>query len=416
MEAEALPKEPRRSGPVDRAPAFVRLVLAIIAATTVNIGLWIVVLILPDLQESFDVDRAGASIAYSSAMAGFAIGNLVLGGWADRFGIAPIMAACGIVLSICYAASAHAPNILVFSVLQFPIGFATAAGFAPLIADTSHWFRKYRGIAIAATACGNYLAGAVWPIILKGPIASGGWEAALLILSGSSIGLLLPLAWLLRKRISLATTEEEAGGAPIKTIPLSNKVLLILLSIAGISCCMAMATPQIHIVAYAVDLGLGAAVGAQMLSVMLAAGVVSRLISGALADRIGGVATLLIGSTLQAIGIFLYVPFNSPASLLAVTILFGLAQGGIVPSYAIIVREYLPPEVAGRRIGLVMLSTIVGMAVGGWASGFIHDLTGSYQAAFLHGVAWNLLNIAIMAFIITRSKPRKTRLVPADAG
>ena len=164
--------------------------------------------------------------------------------------------------------------------------------------------------------------------------------------------------------------------------------------------------PQVHLVAYCGDLGYGAARGAEMLSLMLGFGIVSRVASGFIADRIGGVRTLLLGSVLQGTALFLYLFFDGLTSLYVISALFGLFQGGIVPSYAIIVREYFSPREAGTRIGLVLMATLVGMALGGWLSGAIFDLTGSYQAAFLNGLGWNLLNVTIAAWLLLRS-PRR---------
>jgi MFS family permease len=171
-----------------------------------------------------------------------------------------------------------------------------------------------------------------------------------------------------------------------------------------------MSMPQVHIVAYCVDLGYGPAVGAEMLSLMLMGGVVSRLISGLLADRLGGVRTLLIGSVLQCLALFLYLPAGGLVSLYVVSMIFGLSQGGIVPSYAVVVREYMPPKEAGARVGSVMFATIVGMALGGWMSGWIYDQTGSYHMAFLNGIAWNLMNIGIVALILFRGRRRPSAL------
>ena len=176
-------------------------------------------------------------------------------------------------------------------------------------------------------------------------------------------------------------------------------MLQTLLIIAGFSCCVAMSMPQVHIVAYCADLGFGPARGAEMLSLMLGLGVVSRIASGWIADHIGGAATLLVGSGLQCLALMLYLPFDGLMSLYVVSALFGLSQGGIVPSYAIIVRENFPAREAGARVGLVIMATIVGMAAGGWLTGAIFDLTGSYQTAFLHGIGWNVLNLAIALWL-----------------
>jgi MFS family permease len=180
--------------------------------------------------------------------------------------------------------------------------------------------------------------------------------------------------------------------------------------VAGLGCCVAMSMPQVHIVAYASDLGHGVAHGAEMLSLMLGLGVVSRLASGWIADRIGGVRTLLLGSALQCLTLALYLPFDGLVSLYVVSALFGLSQGGIVPSYAIIVRESFAPREAGMRIGAVVMATIVGMALGGWMSGVLFDLTGAYRSAFVNGIIWNLLNLAIAVWLL--GQPRR---IPAMA-
>jgi MFS family permease len=191
-----------------------------------------------------------------------------------------------------------------------------------------------------------------------------------------------------------------------RDLGLTPNQLQALICIAGVACCVAMSMPQVHIVAYCGDLGYGVARGAEMLSVMLAFGIVSRVASGFVADKLGGVATLLIGSALQSVALFLYLWFDGLASLYVISALFGLFQGGIVPSYAIIVREYFPPREAGTRVGLAIMATLFGMAFGGWMSGYIFDLTGSYRMAFLHGIAWNLLNVAIAAWLLMRPKGR----------
>ena len=164
-----------------------------------------------------------------------------------------------------------------------------------------------------------------------------------------------------------------------------------------------MSMPQVHIVAYCTDLGFGATQGAQMLSLMLGAGIVSRLVSGWISDHLGGLLTLLIGSLLQMLALLLFLPFKGLVPLYVISGLFGLFQGGIVPCYALIVREYFTPQEAGARVGTVLMATLFGMALGGWMSGAIFDWTGSYRAAFLNGIAFNLLNAGVVMFLLRRA-------------
>jgi MFS family permease len=210
-----------------------------------------------------------------------------------------------------------------------------------------------------------------------------------------------PLAFLLRQRPNLELQAGQHDGHSDRfRLKISPRNLQAILVVAGIACCVAMSMPQVHIVAYCADLGYGVARGAEMLSLMLGFGIISRLVSGMIGDKIGGVGTLIIGSILQFIALLIYIPFDGLASLYMVSAFFGLAQGGIVPSYALIVREYMPAKEAGARVSLVLMATVVGMALGGWLSGFIFDLTGSYQAAFINGMVWNLLNMSIAFWLL----------------
>jgi MFS family permease len=207
----------------------------------------------------------------------------------------------------------------------------------------------------------------------------------------------------------LSASQIERNERPLGLAP---NTLMTLLIVAGIGCCVAMSMPQVHIVAYCGDLGYGAARGAEMLSIMLAFGIVSRLLSGWICDRIGGLRTLLLGSFLQGVALLLFLPFDGLVSLYVVSAMFGLFQGGIVPSYAIIVREYFAPREAGIRTGIVLMATLLGMAIGGWISGAIFDITGSYQAAFINGIAFNLLNLTIAVWLLRRARASR---VPVPA-
>lgn len=382
-----------------------RLAVTLAIATIGNVGMWAIIVIMPAVQAEFGTARADASLPYTFTMIGFALGNLVIGWAVDRFGVTLSLIGAALLTSVCYVAAANADSVITLSVIQLFLGFGTSIGFGPLAADISHWFLKRRGIAVAIATSGNYLSGAIWPIVLSGVIAADGWRAAYVVLAAATILIMVPLAFLLRRKVPAEASHhaDQIAQSNARTTGFSPRTLQLLLFIAGIGCCVAMSMPQVHIVSYCVDLGYGPAVGAQMLSIMLLGGVVSRLISGALADRLGGVMTLLIGSSLQCLALFLYLPFDSMVSLYLVSVVFGLSQGGIVPSYAVIIREYMPAKEAGARVGAVIMATVLGMAIGGWMSGWIYDLTGSYQMAFVNGIAWNFLNIALMLLILSRS-------------
>ncbi|WP_245409735.1 MFS transporter [Pararhizobium haloflavum] len=394
---------------LDGRYSWTRLAVSVVLATVGSAGMWSVVLVMPAVEQEFAIARADAALPYTATMIGFALGNLLLGRVVDRFGITPCLILAAVMLGAGFAGAAMTHDIVAFSLLQGAlIGIGTSASFGPLIADVSHWFRRRRGIAVAAAASGNYLAGAIWPMVLKDIVAEDGWRAAYFVVAATCIVVMIPLALMLRRRIPPdAETDPNTVGRDPRTagsVSLSPRALQWLLAIAGIGCCVAMSMPQVHIVALCADLGYGVTAGAEMLSIMVAGGVVSRLASGFLADHIGGVRTLILGSILQMLALMLYLPFDGLTSLYVVSLVFGLSQGGIVPSYAIIVREYLPAREAGRRVGTVIMATVIGMALGGWLSGLIYDWTGSYQAAFINGIAFNALNIAVIALVLWRTK------------
>ncbi len=387
----------------DSAYAWWRLVASLAMATVGGIGLWSSVVVLPVVEAEFGVDRGGASIPYTATMIGFAIGGVTMGRLADRFGIVVPLLIGSVMLGLGYIVASQVGGYWQFVAVQaLLIGMmGSSAAFAPLVADVSHWFKRRRGIAIAVVASGNYLAGAIWPPLLTSAIQTVGWREAHFWLGILCLAVMLPLTFILRRPAPLDGPTGSAGTTLMPLPPnVSPATLQRLLVLAGIACCVAMAMPQVHIIAYCGDLGYGPARGAEMLSLMLGFGVVSRLASGMIADRIGGVGTLILGSALQALALAFYIPFDGLTSLYIVSAFFGLSQGGIVPSYALIVRDYFPAREAGARVSLVLMATVVGMALGGWMSGAIFDLTGSYRAAFLNGLAWNLLNMSIAVWLL----------------
>ncbi|HRP27242.1 MAG TPA: MFS transporter [Burkholderiaceae bacterium] len=405
----------------DSRYAWTRLGVTLAMMTIGSAAMYVVSVVLPAVQADFGVSRADASLPYTLMMIGFGVGGIVMGRLADRFGVMVPLLIGAVGLGVGFAAAALAPNIMAFSlahgVLLGLVG--SSATFVPLIADTSLWFVRRRGIAVAICASGNYLAGAVWPPVVQHFVDAVGWRQTYFGMAAFSVLTLALLALFMRPRpphsAAVAVSAAPASGTAPKAATAEPNAMpfglppahaLVLLCIAGLACCVAMSMPQVHIVAYCSDLGYGAARGAEMLSLMLGAGIVSRLVSGAICDRIGGLRTLVLGSALQGVALLLFVPFDGLASLYVISALFGLFQGGIVPSYAIIVREHFPAAVAGSRVGTVLMFTLLGMALGGWMSGKVFDLTGSYHAAFLNGIAWNLLNLTIAITLLRRTLRR----------
>ena len=399
-----------RDGP-ESAYAWNRLFAALLTSAIGGVGMWSVIVALPAVQAEFGVARSAATLPYTVAMIAFGFGGIVMGRLSDRFGILRPVVGGALSLGLGYALASQATSLWQFVLAQGVIvGLAGSVTFGPIIADTSLWFTRRRGIAVSIIASGSYVACTVWPPVVQHFIDGYGWRRTSLGIAVFCVTTMVPLALVALRRPSplTVTTSATAHAASPSSRPLgmSPAALQTLLVIAGLSCCVAMSMPQVHIVAYCGDLGHGAARGAQMLSLMLGFGVVSRLASGWICDHIGGRRTLLLGSSLQTLALVLFLPFDGLASLYILSALFGLSQGGIVPSYAVIVREFFPPEEAGVRVGTVLMATVFGMALGGWMSGVIFDMTGSYQAAFVNGILWNLLNVAIAVGLLRRpAKP-----------
>jgi len=390
---------------VDSSYSWFRLAVAVVMSSIGGVGMWSVVVALPAVQAEFGTDRGAASLPYSLVMLGFALGGVLMGRFADRRGVVQPVFVGSMVMSLGYILSGYATSLWQFALVHgLLIGLlGSSATFAPLIADASRWFLRRRGIAVALCASGNYVAGFIWPRVIQHFIETAGWRATHIGIGLFCLATMLPMALLLRRPAPQHDGALPPGLRGRAGIDLSPRALQAVLVVAGLACCLAMSMPQVHIVAYCGDLGYGVARGAEMLSLMLGFGIISRVASGFVADRIGGLATLLIGSTLQGVALVLYLLFDGLWSLYVISVLFGLFQGGIVPSYAIIVREYFRPDDAATRVGLVLMATLFGMAIGGWLSGAIFDWTGSYAAAFANGAAWNLVNILIVGWLLMRT-------------
>ncbi len=386
----------------DSAYSWLRLGGALVVGTVACVALWSVVAAIPEIQAEFKTSRAEASFGFTAMMLGFGFGTVAMGKIADRYGIIPPLFGSAILLFIGYVIAGMAPNLWIYWFAHtFFIGIGGAAGFSPMMSDISHWFVRRRGLAVVLAACGSYIAGALWPMVMNQTIPLYGWRATHIGIGIAALVILLPMTMLFRQKPLKSTmvAAEAAQEAARGSLGVQPNTLQALLTFAGIACCVAMAMPQVHIVAYCGDLGYGVSSGREMLSLMLGLGVVSRIASGFMADKIGGAATLLIGSFMQAVALALYLFFNGLSSLYWISAIFGLFQGGIVPMYAVLVREFLPPREAGFRVSIVISATVLGMAIGGYISGLIFDLTASYRWAFLHGLAWNSVNLGLAGWL-----------------
>ncbi len=386
-----------------------RLIVALLLMTLGGSAMYASVLVLEPAAAEFGTGRGAASLPYALFMLGFGGGGVLMGRLADRTGILVPAMIGSLAMPAGLWLAAQADSLLTFGLaLGGLCGFLGASfTFAPMVADVSHWFDGRRGLAVGVVISGSYLAGALWPPVLQHFIDAVGWRRTFEDFAVFTLACMLPLVLALMPRPVLDDAEHDARGAPrwaVRPLGFSRGQLQCLICAAGVGCCVAMAMPQVHIVPYAIDRGFAAQRGAEMLALMLGAGIVSRIASGWLSDRIGGLRTLLLGSVLQGLVLAWFMFADSLAMLYAASLAFGLAQGGIVPSYAIIVRTFFPAGQAGWRIGTTLLFTIGGMALGAWMAGALYDLTGSYTASYVNAIVFNVLNAAVAVTLLRRNR------------
>ena len=396
----------------DGLRSWIRLILLFIVGVVGIVGMWSVVVVMPALETEFAIDRGKASLLYATTMVGFGLGNFLIGKVVDKFGLKfPIIVGV-ILLSSSYLVAMISNEFWHLLVLQVFMGTAASTFFGPSMADIGNFFEKHRGLAVAIVASANYVAGGLWPLFISHLLEFSNWKEVYFYIAIICLVIIFPISLILKNNIVTSNNQDINLKNENNTIKnLSPKTLQTLLVLAGIGCCLAMAMPQVHIVALCVERGFGLNVGAQILSVMLLSGMISRIGFGFLSDKIGPIYTILIGSLLQMFSLVFFLPFDSQLSLFIVSLMFGLSQGGIVPAYAMIVRKYLPIEEVGERVGLVIMGTIVGMGLGGWMSGEIFDLTQSYKLAFVNGIFWNLTNLLIVTFIMWKVYFQKDRFI-----
>ena len=388
----------------DSKEAWLRLIIIFTMSVIGTAGMWSVVIIMPSIQNEFSLDRAASTYPYVATMFGYGIGNVIIGRLLDKIGIRkPIIFALTL-LVVSYLLSVLATNVFWLSIIQFFLGFSAAAFFGPMMADISKYFYTSKGLAVSLVASGQHLCGAIWPFLIKDYLVDGEWKNAHFFIAFVCSTCIPILVFFLsdkkvKSRDIPKNFEKQDNVNTSVKLSISNKQIQILLMFAGVFCCVAMSVPQVHIVPLCIDFGYGLAVGTEILSFMLFAAVTSRILFGFLSDRIGPIQTLILGSSLQAISLSMFLPFNSQLSLYIIAVFFGLSQGGIVPIYAVIISKFLPANEVAERVGFLIFATIIGMSLGGWVSGEIFDYTNSYKLAFLNGIFWNIINVSIMVYL-----------------
>ena len=381
----------------------------------------LIVVGMKPMQETLGTERAVLALAGALVWIGTGAGGIFMGWLADRIGLRTTITigACMIAGGLALSSTGSIWALYVGQGLM--VGFLGSGGvYPPLLVYVSRWFDRRRGTAIALISSGQYVAGVVWPTLFERGISSVGWQLVMLSYGVVVLVVILPTAMFLRPPPVAPTPTRAAaaattgGGRRVAGLPAN--VAQVLLCVAGFFCCIPMSVPSAHLVAFCSDIGISPTRSATMLSVMLAAAFLARQAWGALADRIGGLRTILAGSACQAVAIACFLLTQDELGLFAIAAAFGLGFAGIIPSYSVAVRELFPASEASWRMPLTLFTAMSGMAFGSWFAGFLYDHFAYYAPAFGIGVAFNIANLAIIGFLVYRTGGLRRRLAwPAVA-
>lgn len=394
------------------------IVFASLALHTISLGAPNILFVaLKPIAADFNWPRAVPSMAYASLMMGAGIGGVAMGWWMDKRGIMqPVLFGAVMVGLGALLASQSEGRWSLYVANGVLIGLlGKAAMIAPLIANATRWFDRRRGLAVAIIASGQGVAGAIWPPVVRYLNDAVGWRGTYLYFGVFALVTMVPLALLLKPKASIAPPTRTYGSNADdgRILGLSPTAVQGILWVAVVGCCTAMAVPIVHLVSHVTDLGYPRARAAEVLSVLFAAAFVSRIAFGVLADRIGAVLTLVIGSSCQAVVLLAMPAVQSLGGLYLAALLFGLGFAGIMPCYSLIIRLLFPAAQAGWRIASQYLFASLGMALGGWLGGFVFDVTGTYTYAFLTGLCFNVMNLVLVGFLFVRQQRMGLSPVPA---
>ena len=398
-----------RTTSVETPYGWLVVAASVLLITIGNGATYIPIVALKAIASDFEWPRAIPALGYSLVMLGAGLGGVFAGRWSDRSGMAPPLTVGIVMIGLGCVLTSYAGNVVTFLCAQgLFIGLlGNAALYGPLVANITRWFDVRRGLAVGVVATGQAMAGAIWSPVFRVAVDTVGWRDTFFYYGLFLAITLLPLVLVFRRR---APAPEVTGAAALAegqtAISASSRTVMIWLCVAIIGCCVAMSMPLVHLVSHVSDLGFGLGNGAAVLSVALAGAFVSRLTWGAVSDRIGGIATLLLTSAWQALALLGLALVDGLTAIFLVAAFFGLGYGGIVPAYAVIVREVFDASHVGRRLGVVVMFGTIGMAMGSWLAGAIYDVAGSYSPAFFVGYLFNLLNLAIVSFLLGRWRHR----------
>ena len=377
----------------------------------------LIVVGMKPMQEALGTERSVLALAGALVWVGTGAGGVLMGWLADRIGVRTTVALSAVTMAAGLVLSSLGPIWALYVGQGLMVGLLGNGGiYAPMLVNVSRWFDRRRGTAIALISSGQYIAGVVWPALFERGIAELGWQSVMRGYAVIVLVAILPATLLLRPAPAVAPPAHGRSAARrVRRIGgLHPNLVQALICLAGFCCCIPMSIPSAHLVAFCSGIGISPTHSALMLSVMLAAAFVARQLWGALADRIGGLRTVMTGSAFQALAIASFLLTQDEVGLFAIAAAFGFGFSGIVPAYSVAVRDLFPASEASWRIPLVLFTAMSGMAVGSWLAGLLYDHFGYYAPAFGTGVVFNVINLAIVGFLVLRlTGARRAALWPA---
>ena len=389
-----------------------------LAILSVSYGAPLVVVVgLKPIVAALGADRSVVALSASLVWLGTGSGGIIMGRLAERLGMRPIAIFGAVMTALGLAVSAIGQTwTLVVGSAVFIGLLGNSAHFPPLVTYVSRWFDRRRGTAVALISSGQYIAGVVWPTVFERSIAGFGWQATMLGFAVVVAAAIVPLAMLLRAP-PRPVPVEASGRLHRRTgaLHLQPNLVQALLCAAAFLCCVPMAIPAGHLVALCSDLGISAASGAAMLSLLLGCAFLSRMFWGWLTDRIGGLGAVFAGSACQAAAIAAFTVIQDERGLFAVSAAYGLGFSGIIPAYVVAIRDLFPSVEASWRVPTLLFTGMAGMAFGGWFAGALYDFFGFYAPAFAAGALFNLANLAVIGFLVVRQarQSRAAAILPA---
>lgn len=402
---------PHHAGSIESRASWIAAFITLgILSISYGAPLMVVVGLKP-IQDALGTDRSVVALAGALVWVGTGLGGIMMGWLADRIGIRSTVLIGAVMMAAGLAVSSTGSVWALFVGHGLLIGLVgNGAIYAPLVVYVSRWFDRRRGSALALISSGQYIAGIVWPAVFERGIAQYGWRLTMLSYSAVVLAVILPLTLLFLRpspeaHAVHALSRDPRRGAPVLGMPAN--LVQVLICVAAFFCCIPMAVPNAHLVAFCSDIGIPPAHGAAMLSVLLACAFLSRQFWGMLADRYGGLRAVMAGSACQAVAIGCFLLTQNEVGLFAVSAAFGLGFSGIIPSYVVAIRELFPSSEAAWRVPTFFFLGMSGMAFGSWLAGELYDQFGFYAPAFGVGVFFNLANLVIISFLVARQRGRE---------